>query len=83
VTLAVASATLGKAPPVMVAEPDAKPVTRTVALVAFAAKLTVGGTDATPGLLELKGIVRAVGVGADRFSVRYCAPLEFITTLPG
>jgi hypothetical protein len=56
----------------MVADPPATPVTGTATLVAFAPKLTVAGTVATPVLLELRLIVKPpAGAGDERFSVRF------------
>jgi hypothetical protein len=50
----------------------------------FAPKLTVAGAVATPGLLELRLIVRPpVGAGADRMSVRFCVVVPLIVRLPG
>ncbi len=71
VTLAVALA-IPAALAMMVAEPGATPVTRTSTLVALAAKVTVPGTVATAGLLELRLTVNPpAGAGAGRFSVRF------------
>jgi len=54
---------------VIVADPGATPVTATVAVVAFAAMLTVAGTVAAAVLLELKLTVRPPA-GAAPESVR-------------
>jgi len=53
--------------------PTATPVTGTLTLVAPAANVTVAGTVATAGLLELRFTVRpAAGAGPDSVSVRFC-----------
>src|SRR5579864_4847854 len=84
VTLALASAMLGRALAWMVAAPGATPVTVTVALLAFAAKLTVAGTVAAAVLLELKlTLTPPAGAGADRFKVRFCVPVPVILMLAG
>ena len=53
VTLALAE-TKPVALAMIVAEPGATPITGTNTLVAFARTVTVAGTVATPGLLELR-----------------------------
>jgi hypothetical protein len=53
---------------VMVAKPADTPVKETTVLVAPAMKLAVGGTDATPGLLEIRLTFSPLaGAGADKF----------------
>ena len=72
VTAAVAFATLGALVlAVMVAEPGATAVTTTLTLFAFAGMVTEAGTVAAAALLELRLIVRADGVGDDRFKDRF------------
>ena len=83
VTLAVASAIFGGALAWITADPPPTPVTGTIALVEFAAKVTDGGTVATPVLLELRLTFRAVGAGAARFSVRFCVAPPRMVTVPG
>ena len=83
VTLKLAGATLGGAPAVMLAEPVAPDVTRTVRVVVFAGKVTVCGTVATPGVSEAKVIVRSVGAGSDRMSVTYRKAPGLMVRLPG
>jgi hypothetical protein len=63
--------------------PSATPVTGTVALVAFAAKLTDAGTETTAGLSELKFTDRPGGAGADRFNVRFCVVSPVMVRLFG
>ena len=70
VTFAVASGIFGRLLAWMIAEPPATPVTATDVVVAFAAKLAVEGTVATPVLLELRFTLRPpAGAGADSVSV--------------
>jgi hypothetical protein len=67
-----------------VAVPAATPVTATVALVAFAANVTVKGTVATNGLLELRVTVKPpAGAGADKVSVRFWVAVPVIVRLAG
>ena len=69
---------------VMVANPGAAPVTGTVAEVAFAPKVTLGGTVAALVLFELRFTVRPpAGAGADKVSVRFCVPVPAIVRLGG
>src|SRR5262245_21042366 len=57
----------------MVAEPGATPVTDTVALAVLPGMVTVEGTVATAGLLELKLTTRPpAGAGEERVSVKFC-----------
>jgi hypothetical protein len=82
--LAVVSAILGRALAWMVAGPGVTPVTTTVTLVAPAAKATVGGTEATPALLELRLIATPPdGAGTDRVSVRFCVAVPIIVAIVG
>ena len=69
---------------VTVAEPAATPVTGTVALAMFPAKLTIKGAVATPVLLEdTVADSPAEGAGADRFRVRFCVDPTLTVILPG
>jgi len=72
VTFAVVSARLG-ALAWITAVPRDTPVTGTVTLLAPAAKETLNGTVATPGLAELSPTVRPeAGAGPDKFRVKSC-----------
>jgi hypothetical protein len=73
VTVAVASAMVGMpAEAVMVACPEASPVTAAVVLVAFAAKTATGTTLATSGLFEVRDTVSpGAGAGLERFNVTF------------
>jgi hypothetical protein len=71
VTFAVVSAMNGVALAWMTAVPTATPVTGTLTVVAFAAKLTVAGTVRIVVSLELRWMVVAVGAAADSVSVRF------------
>jgi hypothetical protein len=82
VTAAVAFA-MFEALAVIVADPAATPVTGTETLEAPARRLTVEGTVAMAALLELRLIVRAAGVAADRLSVRVCVASPLIARLAG
>jgi hypothetical protein len=66
---------------VMITDPAATLVTGTDTLVVPAAKVAVGGTVATAGLLALRLTVNAAAVGAERFSVRFCVRSPLIVTL--
>ena len=68
VTVAVAVPKFGTVA-VITVEPAATAVTGTLTLVALAAKVTVAGTVATLGLLELRLTVRPELAPADRFKV--------------
>ena len=82
VTLAVTSAMFGRLLAWITADPAATPVTGTLAVVAPAAKTTVGGTVATPMLLELKLIVKPpAGAAAERLSVRFCVTAPVMVRL--
>jgi hypothetical protein len=72
VTLPVALGMFG-ALAVITAEPPATPVTGTFTVVAFAAKVTVEGTVATPVLLELRLMVKppAGACPPDKFNARF------------
>ena len=70
VTVAVALPKFGVVA-VMVAEPCAPPDTATLTLLAPTGKLTLAGTAATPGLLEVKLAVSPKGAAPDRFNVRF------------
>lgn len=82
VTLAVALAMFG-ALAVIVTSPAPTPVTGTDALVLPAAKLTVAGTVATVGSVELRLAVSGAAAGAERFSVRFCVVPSLTVRLPG
>ena len=79
----LAGVTFGGELAVMVAEPVAKPVNRTVRLVEFAGNVAVGGAVATAALLEVKLTGRLAGTGAKRVSVTYWDPPALIVTLLG
>src|SRR5437016_7227691 len=69
---------------VIVADPDPVELTGTDALAMLEPKLTVAGTVATPGLLELTLTVRPpAGAGAFRVSVRLCVKTPLKVKLPG
>jgi hypothetical protein len=71
-TLEVVSAMLGRALACIVVDPDPTAVTGTAALVAFAGIVTLEGTVATVGLLELKLMVKPpAGAGDDKVNVRF------------
>lgn len=57
---------------VMVTEPGAIPVTGTLTAPEPAVKVTVAGTVATPGLLELRLAITPLPAAAVRLSVRAC-----------
>jgi hypothetical protein len=60
------------------------PVTATVALVAFAGKVTVAGTVATAVLVELRLTVSpAAGAATERFKVRFCVAVPVIASVVG
>jgi len=83
VTFAVVSAMPGALARITV-EPGATPVTGTVAVVAPAAKVAVGGTVATTVLSEIRLTVRPPdGAGADRVRVRFCVPVPVMVRLAG
>ena len=83
VMVAVALARLGPLA-VIVAEPVPIAVTGTLTLILFAGMVTVGGTVATPGLLELRLIVcPPAGAAADKLSVRFCVVPAVIVALAG
>jgi hypothetical protein len=68
----------------MVVVPGVTLVTGTVTLFAFGANVTLAGTVATPGVVELRLTVRpAAGAGADKFSVRVCVAMPVIVKLGG
>ena len=85
VTAAVVLGTFGASVlAVMVVEPNPTAVTGTVRLVAPAAKLTLAGTVATLGALELKLIVKPLaGAAPDRFNVRLCVTSPVMVTVGG
>ena len=65
------SAIFGGALAWIVVVPAATPVTGTVVVVAFPAKVTLDGTVAAPALVELSAIVKPLaGAGADKVKVR-------------
>jgi hypothetical protein len=71
VTVAVVSANMGRLLAWMTADPNPAPDTGTLVVEEFAAKVTVAGTDATLGLLELTFTVRPpAGAGAESARVR-------------
>ena len=82
VTLAVVLAMLEPLA-VTVVEPAAAPVTGTVTLVALAATVTLCGTVALVGSLELRLIVTGAGAAADRVRVRFCETKPIIDRLAG
>ena len=62
--------------------PGVPPVTATFALATPAGKVTVGGTLATLGLLELRVMVRPVdGAAAERFSTAFAVAAPVMVTL--
>jgi hypothetical protein len=68
----------------MVAVPADTPVTGTKAPVEFSPMLTVGGTAATPGLLEVSCTTKPPeGAGAGSSSVRLCVDVPLIIRLAG
>jgi len=84
VTVAVVAPTLGRALAVIFAEPAATPVTGTPTVVAPAAIVMVVGTLATPGLSELRLMVRPPsGAGAERSSATNCLPFPEMVKLGG
>jgi hypothetical protein len=85
VTLAVAFGTFGTLVlAVMVVEPGATPVTATVVVFVFAAKVTEDGTVANAGLPEARLTIRPpAGAGAERFSARFCEEPALIVRLCG
>jgi hypothetical protein len=64
-------------------DPEDTPVTGTDTLVVPVAKVTVAGTVATAGPLELRLTINAAVAAADRFSVRFCVVALLIVRLPG
>ena len=71
VTVALASGILGKALAWIVVVPGDLPVMVTLALVAFAANVTVPGTLAVPGFSEFRLTVKPPsGAGADKFNAK-------------
>jgi len=83
VTAAVVSGINGKTFAWMVAEPPATPVTRTDAEVVLARIVTVAGTVATAGLLELKFTVMSALKAAERIRLRNCEAPWLIFKLDG
>src|SRR5207237_1360577 len=64
--------------------PGATPVTGTFALIAFAAIITVPGTVATPGLVELRLTVRPpAGAALESVSVKFCVVVPEIVRFCG
>jgi hypothetical protein len=73
VTLAVASTIFGRALAWITVEPKATPVTGTLTVVAPTLKLTVAGTVAVAGVLELRLIVTPpAGAALESVSVKFC-----------
>lgn len=71
-TVAVVSGTFGEALPWITVEPMLTPVTGTVTLVVPAANVTVAGTVAVVGFVELRLMVKPpAGAAADRMSVKF------------
>ena len=69
---------------VIVAEPGTRPVTTTFTLLAPAVNVTVGGTVATPVLLEFRLAIKPpAGAGPDRLSVKVCEEPALIVRLGG
>jgi hypothetical protein len=68
---------------VMEADPAATPVTEMVAVVAPVANVTVAGTDATAGLLDVTVAVSPAGAAAESVSVRFVADPAFTVAEPG
>lgn len=58
--------------PVIVVEPGAIPVTGTLTAPEPAVKVTLEGTVATLGLLEVRLAVSPLAGGADRLRLRFC-----------
>ena len=74
-TVAVVSGILGILLAWMVAEPGARAVTGTCTVGEFPANVTVEGTDATVGSVEIRLIITPpAGAGNDRVRVRFCVP---------
>jgi hypothetical protein len=83
VTLALALPKLGVLAVIM-AEPCTRPVTATFTLLVPVANVTVGGTVATPVLLELRLAIKPPdGAGPDRPSVKVCEEPAPIVRLGG
>ena len=83
-TVAVESAMFGRALACRTVEPSVRADTGSVTLVAPAANVAVGGTVATPALLELRLTVRPpAGAGADRLRVMFCVVRPLIVMEPG
>jgi len=83
-TVAVESAIFGRELACRTVEPSVRADTGTVMLVEPCAKVAVGGTVATPALLELRLTVRPpAGAGADRLSVMFCVVRPVIVMEPG
>ncbi len=82
VTMAFAPAIPG-ALAVILTEPAEMPVTVTDVLVTPAPKLTVAGTVATAGLLELRFTASPVESGAESCKTRFPVALPLIVRLPG
>jgi hypothetical protein len=73
VTVAVASGILGKALAWITVVPNARPVTGTFTVVAPVLKLTVAGTVAVAGVLELRLMVTPpAGAALESVRVRFC-----------
>ena len=71
-TVAVVSGTFGEALPWITVEPMLIPVTGTVTLVVPAPKVTLAGTVAVVGFVEVRLMVKPLaGAAADRVSVRF------------
>ena len=69
---------------VIVVEPKVTAVTSTFTLVAPAAKLTLAGTVATLGALEIKLIVKPLaGAAPDRFNATVCVAIPVMVTVGG
>ena len=68
---------------VIVTDPAVTPVTGTGTLVPPAGTVTVAGTVATAGLLELRLTVRAEAACPERFSIRFCVASALIVRLTG
>ena len=66
---------------VMVVVPNAKDVTGTLTVLVPAGIVTLTGTEATDGLLEMRFTVSpAAGVGAERLSAKFCVLNPLIVT---
>lgn len=80
--MAVAPATLS-ALAVIVTDPAATPVTGTDTLLKPAPMLTIAGTVATVGVLELRLTVSAAAAGAERLRVRFWVAVPLMVRLVG